>query len=606
MERIRSSAPITADDALAFPVSAAASSHGSPASPSAHGSRASDSVQGADASANGSPVSADAIAPAPGRFRLPWRGVRLLATAAATVLVIALGALAALAFQSEAPRTAHGTPITRVVILPFMDRSENAELESLASALTEALARSLSQSRPLDVVSQSGVAMLRARGVSEDSLRVLLRADYLVSGSVRSGDDRLTLSVELLDGRTGSLVLSDVVERSIADSRILVADVVDGTAALLRRGVSNEVEVQRVRSQTSSEEAWRAVLDARSLQNKMTRLMRHGDYASLLQALDQADLLLTRAGELDRKWAEPLIRRGWVMERRALFTSLAAPDDTASRRKLLEAGRSMADRARERDPYDPRAHELRGVLLHQLAMLPGVPTDTVRDRLAMAEQELRRATELDVNSSSAWRRLADLHSAAGQYASAKNAAERAWEIDRYMPEVHNIVNLLFATSLELGEDADAFRWCMEGRRTSPTAPPFVYCLFALHAWSDPTVPEPALLRREFDLLKGSAHVPPPEVLVRLETLIAIAHARIGQQDSARAILQRTAAAAEPGLIWLQAAAALALGDEAAALKALAGYLAAGDWESQRVARFRPFRSLRGRPEYERLFESRAP
>jgi DNA-binding SARP family transcriptional activator/TolB-like protein len=517
--------------------------------------------------------------------------------------LVALLSAGALMYRGESPGVPRGTPGARLIVLPFLDRSDDTTLVSLAGALTEALARNLAQSRPLDVVSPTGVTLLRGQGLSDDSVGRLLRADYLVSGSLTGSSDRVWVNVELLDGRTGSLVRSDVVERSRAESRILVEDVVASTAVILRREIGRQVDVQRVRASTSSEEAWRNVLEARALQGPLSRFIRYRDYVELERVMAVSDSLLTRAAELDRRWAEPLVMRGRLMERRAYVAEFSQPvGDTAARRKLLEAARSLTDKATERDPAEPSAYELRGALLHQLALLPGLSQDTVRGRLTAAEEQFRRAIQLDPNSASSWRQLAELLTAAGRYGAAKTAAERAWTIDRYVPEANSIINLMFTTSLELGEDSDAAQWCTEGRRSFPNQLPFVYCLFAIHAWADQVQPDLALLQREMAIYRASQLVLQPQLLARFETLLAMAYHRAGQPDSARAILRRVAAGPEDrGLLWLRAGVLAGMGDDDGAIGSLAAYLErGGSWDDYRVAQSRPFWRLRGRPEYQQL------
>lgn len=541
------------------------------------------------------PVERRAI-PEPPRATTPWRSRAFMIAAGLAVVLLA----GALAYRSERPRPQHATPGARVIVLPFSDRTEDSSLVSLAGALTETLARNLAQSRPLDVVSPAGVALLRERGVPDDSVGRMMQADYLVSGSISAGKDWVRVGVDLLDGRTGSLVRSEVIERAPTESRILVEDVVERTAVILRREVGHQVEVQRVRASTSNEEAWRNVLEARALQEPLARLIRYRDFEAFERALTRADSLLARAGELDRRWAEPLVLRGWLMERRA-FVATFASSDSASRRKQLEAARSMAERAIERDRNEPRAYELRGAVLHQLALLPNVPRDTVRQRLAAAEEELQRATYLDPNGAAAWRRLAEVLNSAGRYAAAKSAAERAYRIDRYVAEANSIINLLFSTSLELGEDGEAERWCREGRRSFPGQAPFVYCLFALHAWAERVPPDVGLLETELRSYRNTESFVQPELMTRLETLLAVAHARAGRPDSARALLLRAQVPnPDPGLLWLRAGAFGSLGDYGAAMPLLASYVSRGSWESYRVAQTRPFWRFRGRADYERL------
>lgn len=538
--------------------------------------------------------------PAGGRRRSRSPRARVVAGVAAVTVLLA----GALGFWGDRPRPAAGEPGARVLVMPFVDRTEDPSLASLADMLTEALARNLAQSRPLDVVSATGVALLRQRGVSDDSLRSLLRADYMVSGSVSTGPAGVRVDMELLDGRTGSLLGTDVMERSAAETRVLLEDVLSRTAGILRRRVGSDVEVRRVRSSTRSEEAWRSVLEARALQERVGRLIRYRDIDALEQVLNQADSLLMRAADLDRGWAEPLIMRGWLMERRS-FIARVVQSDTAAWRKLLEAGRGLADRAIEREPQEARGYELRGAMFQHLALLPGVREDTVQARLARAEEELRRAMLLDPSSPGGWLRLAEVLNASGRYPAAKNAAERAYQIDRYLPEAPGVVNLLFRTSLELGEDQEAERWCMEGRRQFPGQPPFVYCLLTLHAWAGHVTPDLPLLREEMQAFSESQ--PPvlqPELQARMELLLAAVYARAGQQDSARAILRRNGTPrSDRAGFWLRAAVLAALGEDREALQSLARFREGGGADSRLVVGSRPFWRFRGMPEYDRLLGS---
>jgi DNA-binding SARP family transcriptional activator/TolB-like protein len=528
------------------------------------------------------------------------RGFGKVAVAASVVAVLAL---VALVLRVERRPPASATTTTRVVVLPFTDHTDDGSLIPLANALTEALARSLAQTGPLEVVSPSGVAALREQGLAMDSLRRLFGGDFVITGSLDERESTVMVNVELLDGANGALLKSERLERSASQSRMLVDDVVDTTAGILRREVGQRVAVRRGRLQTNSEEAWRLMLEARTQQDRLTRLFRHHDFPAIEQTLDRADSLLARAAELDRRWSEPVVMRGWLMERRALLAAFSAGGDTAAYRKAYEAARSLAVRALERDSEDPRAWELRGSVYRQLALLPGVSPDTAAARLKQAEQDLRRAALLDPLSASAWRALAELQFTAGRYAEAKNSAERAWETDRYSADAVPIITVLFNSSVELGEDADARRWCAEARRRRATAPPSVYCLFVLHAFVDEVPPEPALLRGEIASLRASSEAIQPQLVSRLELLLAAAFARAGQADSARAILAR-APASEGGSLWLQAGVHAALREDDLALARMKDFLAVSSADRLRVARTRPFWRYRGHPDYERMLRER--
>ncbi|MGH7446977.1 MAG: hypothetical protein ACRELT_05425 [Longimicrobiales bacterium] len=291
-----------------------------------------------------------------------------------------------------------------------------------------------------------------------------------------------------------------------------------------------------------------------------------------------------------------MLLRGWNLQNRAFITRAAGSSNADLRQPLLEAGLAMADEAAARDPKLAGIYELRGTLLHQLALQPGTPVDSVRGGLAIAEAELRRAVELDPQSQSAWRRLADvlLHGTE-RYGEAKQAAERAYRLDPYAAEANALIYLLFTASLEIGQDDQAEGWCLEGRRRFPSEPPFLYCLMALHAWADAIQPDPPLLQRAMRSFQVVQEQIQPQMIARFEAMLAAAYARAGQPDSARAVLRRLEdVAGDPGLLWLRAAGYAALHEDSIATDLLEQYIARGGWGGQRVAKTRPFRHLRER------------
>jgi DNA-binding SARP family transcriptional activator/TolB-like protein len=528
---------------------------------------------------------------------LPRRWRLLQRAAAVALLLTIMGAAAVLTRNGGDVRPAPTN--ARILVLPFTDHTHDGALIPLAGALTEELARNLAQSQPLDIVSPNGVAVLIEAGLSADSMRRQLDADYVVTGSLLQRNGTLRMTVELLDGRTGTLVRSHRIERSGSESHALVDDAVYGTAGILRREVGAHVEKRRARSQTTSEKAWRFYVEGRSAREGLARLIAYGDNRAAREALERADSLLGRAAEQDRRWAAPVIMRGWTMTARETLVFLDSPSDTAARRKPLDAARSMAERALERDPDAAGGYELRGDVLRRLAAISAAP-DSAAHWIAAAEQDLLRATHLEPQSATAWKALADLYFENERYAAAKNAAERAWAIDRYVQQASMILNLLFQTSLELGEDAEAARYCREGRQRFSEALPFTWCLFALHAWAENIRPDPALLRQELKALHGAAgRLVQPQFRPRLHLALAAAHARAGEADSARAILDRVPAGTV-GTKWMHAAAYAALGEDARALALLAEYAATGEPGAARIMATRPFWKFRGRPEYDRL------
>lgn len=541
----------------------------------------------------------------PGRTpRTLWRSASALQRSAALGLLAAAVLALALVVPSRGTQgSVSPQPHASVAILPFHDRSPDASLGPIAGELTDALARGLARSQMLDVISPNGVMQLRAEGVPEDTLGRMLGADYLVGGSVSRDGDQLRMDVELLDGRTGTVVRNESFDRSWSESRNLVEDVVRAAAFFLRGELSTRLDIERAQAGASNDEAWRLLLEGKAVQEPVVTLLEAGEFDVALQHLARADSIFATVARLDPRWVQPLLMRGWVLERRAFIRRFQhAP--SADVKAELTAALDRAASAEHLGSDPAGVHELRGALLHQLALLHS-HRDSVLVGLAAAEGELRRATGLNPSDQASWRRLADLLNSLGRYGEAKVAASTALRLDPYSSHAPGLTYQLFNTSLQTGHDREAEGWCFQGRNSFPGELIFVYCMLALHAWADGIDPQPDLLRQELKKLEMGDRLTQPQLLGRFETMIAAAYARAGQADSARVILERVAhAGTDPGTLWMRASAHALLGQDSIALALLDQHLDIGSWSAPIVATSRPFWDLLTRSDLERRIAAR--
>ncbi|MBR9990564.1 MAG: hypothetical protein KFH98_12460 [Gemmatimonadetes bacterium] len=521
-------------------------------------------------------------------WRTATRVQRSLAIAAMVTVVIAIIGFISLPTASPA-RAAHDVTIA---VLPFNDRSTDASLGTLAGTLSDELVRGLSQGSLLSVISTNGVLQMREQGTPEDSLGRMLGADYLVGGSVTRYGDQMRMDVELLDGRTGQVLRTGVFERPWSESRNLVEDVVRAAALFLRGELGTRLELARVQAGTANEDAWRLVVEAKAAQRPIVTLLKAREFPVALSILQRADSMLEAAARLDTEWVEPVVERGWVSERQALIARFTG--DLELQRNRLDEALRHARRAAEMKSDYAGAYALRGSILHLLSLLPQ-PAAEATAALTAAEDDLRRAAELDPLDQPALRRLADLLYSIGKYGEAKAAAESAFRIDPYSPDAAGLTYQLFSTSFETGLDSEADGWCFQGRKQFPDELIFVYCLLALHAWADGLEPEPDQLRIELGNFQQGERRLQPDLMSRFETMIAAAYARAGQPDSAYAILDRIAAtSADRGALWMRASVYAALGEDSTALYLLNEYRVYGGWRAVRVVESRPFWNLNER------------
>ncbi len=403
-----------------------------------------------------------------------------------------------------------GLDPNRLAVLYFDDFSESQELGFLVDGLTDALIHELGQVSGLEVVSRSGVQPFANANVPVDSIARVLDAGTLVQGSVAESGDLLRVTVQFIDGASGTVIESENLERPRGEVFALQDDLAQQVAEFLRRRLG--------------------------IREEAIPLLEAGELDASAVQFDRADSLLARAETLDPAWVEPVIQRGWLAYWRARRSW--AYDQQLSAR-WIEIGLGHADRALNFESDHPGALWLRGDLKY-LRWLRRLEPDPARAEqlIEEAEQDLRAATAANPAEAGAHAMLSHLLEARGATVEAALSARRAYEADAYLREASDILWRLFTINYDLNQPTEASRWCQEGHERFPGEPRFVECPVWLmtmpgavpdleEAWTQ--------LGRYVDLW------PPQEKEFRrrwLQLAVAAAVARAGLADSATAIATR--------------------------------------------------------------------
>jgi len=258
------------------------------------------------------------------------------------------------------PETEVSLDPSNLAVLYFDDFSAGGELEYLANGITEALIHELSRLEPLRVVSRNGVKPYRNPTVTVDSLARILGVGSLVEGSVEGSGDRITVTVQLVDGQDGMHLLSERIAGRGDDILALRDDIVARAVRLVGQTLGRELERRRTRSAATSGPAWELFQRGQHLREDADTLRwTLGDTVSAARVLLRADSLFGEAASLDPAWVDPVLNRGWVARTRAGLISASA---TTRDPELLAQGISFAEEALRRDPGNPGALALRGIL----------------------------------------------------------------------------------------------------------------------------------------------------------------------------------------------------------------------------------------------------
>jgi adenylate cyclase len=100
-----------------------------------------------------------------------------------------------------APRTSE--PISSVAVLPFADMSPGQDQEYLCEGLAEELINALTQVDGLRVAARTASFQFRGKGEDVQTVGRQLNVETLLEGSVRKSDDRLRVTVQLIEVASG-------------------------------------------------------------------------------------------------------------------------------------------------------------------------------------------------------------------------------------------------------------------------------------------------------------------------------------------------------------------------------------------------------------------
>ena len=496
----------------------------------------------------------------------------------------------------------------RVAVLYFEDISSDQSLGYLASGLTESLIQELSVVPAIQVVSRNGVKPFRDHAVRPDSIAALLATGTIVEGTIQRSGDSLRVTAHVVEGSTNTRLESVRIDRRMGELFLVEDDLAQQVASMLRRRIGLEIRLKETVSATKSVRARNLVFRANEARDEADAATGSDsvERARVLLLLRQADSLFKEAEQADRVWLGPVIGRGWV----ALESALALAGDQSN--EAFREAISHADRALLRDPGNAQALELRGTARYSSAVrLPG--NDSVfQAMLAGAEADLKRAVSLEPGLASAWGSLSRVDVARGDLTAAERDARTAFRTDAYLKDAPRILWALYRASL-IGDSAtNAWRWCLRGARDFPRNPQFIDCRVTLMAEDTHKKPTPKLA---WDLVAEGDRIEPQERATAAgrpylptfrRMMAAVASARAGQNDSARAVAARARAFVQNDHVlatdfkYDDAYLHLVLGDDISALRLLSEYLAERPSRAELVSKHPRWKALRSNPAFLQL------
>ena len=494
-----------------------------------------------------------------------------------------------------------------IAVLYFDDRSPDQSLRYLSDGLTEALIQELGRVSALHVTSRNGVMPFKGKTVAPDSIAKTLSVGTIVSGTVAAAGDKIRVTVDMLDARTGNSIGSTTIEKTKQDAFALQDTLVTEVSAALRRQLGEQVEVLSSRAGTRNAAAWDAFQRAKQTVSKGDSLITAGDTRAATIVLASADSTLGGVAAQDPKWAAPPALQATLNYRLARM-ALATGGGAEAVSKRIDAGLERADKAVAANPNDADALEARGSLRYLRWLLNLVPEAETDKTVADAEADLTASIRANPMQASAMNTLSHLLINVGRAAEGKLMAGKAMEADPYLSDANRTVWRLFQVSNDLALAQEAKKWCDQGARRFPSDYRFVECrLWLLTLEGQQPPPTPAAIWKVYDAFLEANKANKPEIAQRKGMMLAaVALIRAGLPDSARSVVAHA-----PGnenldpsgdLIYLEAMARSQLGDKDRAISLLTRYFAAHPQQQKYAGRDESFwwKPLQDEPRYRAL------
>lgn len=191
-----------------------------------------------------------------------------------TIIAVLACAVAYLIYQRLNPsRSSPNIPEKSIAVLPFENLSDDKENAFFADGIQDDILTSLAKIHDLKVISRTSV--MPYRGVTKNNLPQIaqdLGVVNVLEGTVRRGEGRVVVSVQLIDARSDRHLWAKRYDRPLADSLGLQGELASEIAAELRATLSPEEKGRVETKPTENPDAYVLYLKARAYESNPDRL----------------------------------------------------------------------------------------------------------------------------------------------------------------------------------------------------------------------------------------------------------------------------------------------------------------------------------------------
>jgi len=364
---------------------------------------------------------------------LKWMSRKLAMSAILTLAIVTGGLISYYIYLYQSGRIepamvekmAHSLPeLPSIAVLPFDNMSGDTQQDYFSDGITEQIIASLSKVPYLFVIARNSTFTYKGKPVKVNQVAEELGVRYVLEGSVQRSNDRLRITVQLIDAIAGHHIWSEKYDRQIKDIFALQDDIAMKIMAEMQVKISVADMGRLSLIKTTNIKAYEKFLKAWEYYWRRTE-------ADILQAKKLAQETI----ELDPEYGDAYLLLGWTNLDDIWFYR------TKSREKSLETAEQFAQKAISLSADEAAGHRL----LASIYML--------RKEYENAIAESQKSVDLAPNSATANFVFGMVLRNAGRYDDAIPFLEKAIRLEPITP-VNFLNNLAWAyTSLAQYEKA---------------------------------------------------------------------------------------------------------------------------------------------------------
>ena len=289
--------------------------------------------------------------------------------------------------------------ITSIAVLPFANTSSDPNMEYLSDGISESLINALSELPHMKVIARGSAFKFKSKEIDPEEVARALGVDAIVTGRVRQRGDSLQVNAELVDVREKRHIWGERYNRQMADLQAMQEEIARRISEKLRLQLTGAEEKHMSKRARAKPEAYQLYLNGVFYKRKesLDNWKKAYDYFNKALAIDP---------NFPQALAEAANAYRFLGVSGLLDPKEAYPKAKEAAQKAIEVDETLAD-----------GHLSVGTIKFDEWDWGG------------AEQEFKRAIELNPNLAEAYFRYAQHLPLMGRFTEALAAIKRAQELD---------------------------------------------------------------------------------------------------------------------------------------------------------------------------------